>query len=67
MPYLTNSDPPAAIARWLDGKRTYLTAGAILVCGVLAYYEIAIPQYVWAALAALGLGFLRAGVKKAEV
>ena len=59
--------PPAAIARWLDGKRSYLTAVAILVCGVLQWKGINIPDYVWAALAALGLGFLRAAVKKAEL
>jgi len=59
--------PPAAIAKWLDGKRTYLMAATILVCGILAAYGIEIPEYVWAALAALGLGFLRAAVKKAEM
>jgi len=58
--------PPAAIAKWLDGKRTYLTAATILLCGILAAYGVEIPEYVWAALAALGLGFLRAAVRKAE-
>jgi len=59
--------PPAAIAKWLDGKRTYLTATVILICGILTAYGVEIPEYVWAALAALGLGFLRAAVRKAEV
>ncbi len=62
----TEAQPPAAIARWLDGKRTYLTAAVILVCGILTAYGVEIPEYVWAALAALGLGFLRSAVKKAE-
>lgn len=53
--------------KWLSGRRTYLTAGVILLCGILAVYGLEIPEYIWAALAALGLGFLRAGVKKAEV
>lgn len=64
---MASETPPAAVAAWLDGKRTYLTAGAILLCGVLSVYGVAIPEYVWAAVAALGLGFLRAGVRKAEV
>ena len=48
--------------KWLEGKKTYLTAAAILVCGVLTTQGIVVPEYIWAALAALGLGFLRAGV-----
>jgi len=58
--------PPAAIARWLDGKRSYLTAAVILLCGILDAYGVEIPDYVWAALGALGLGFLRAAVRKVE-
>jgi len=53
--------------KWLDGKRSYLTAGVILLVGVLAAYGVHVPEYVWAALAALGLGFLRAAIKKVEV
>ena len=55
-----------AVVRWLDGKRTYLTAVTILTAGILAACGVQVPEFVWAALAALGLGFLRAGVKKAE-
>ena len=55
------------ILKWLDGKRTYVVAAAILGCGVAAGFGVHIPEYVWAALAALGLGWLRAGVKKAEL
>jgi hypothetical protein len=56
-----------AVVKWLDGKRTYLTAGAILAVGILVGFGVQVPEYVWAALAALGLGFLRAGVKKGEI
>ncbi len=56
-----------AITRWMQGKKTYFVASTILACGVMAYYGVGIPEFVWAALAALGLGFLRAGVKKGEV
>ncbi len=62
----TETRLPEPLARWLEGKRTYLTAGGILVCGILAAFGVQIPEYVWAALAAAGLGFLRAGVKRAE-
>lgn len=53
-----------SVMTWMNGRKTYLTAAAILVCGILSAYDIVIPEYVWAALAALGLGFLREGVKK---
>lgn len=51
---------------WLQGKKTYLTAGAILIVGILAEYKIEVPLYIWGALAAAGLGFLRAGVENAK-
>jgi hypothetical protein len=53
-----------AIAKWMSGKKTYFVAGTILACGILATQGIEIPEFVWASLAALGLGFLRAGVAK---
>ena len=62
----TEITPPEAVMRWLSGRRSYLTAAAILGCGVLSAYGVQIPEYVWAALGALGLGFLRAAVKKTE-
>jgi len=55
------------LLEWLKGKKTYLTAGAILLCGILGACGVEVPAYVWAALSAVGLGFLRAGVKRAEV
>lgn len=55
-----------AIAKWIDGKRTYAIAVAILTRGILAHYGVSIPVYVDAALAAFGLAFLRAGVEKTK-
>ncbi len=55
------------VSEWIDGRRTYAVALVILTCGILAGYGVAIPEYVWASLAALGLGFLRAGVQKGEL
>jgi len=55
-----------AVVRWIEGRRTYAVALAILACGILSAYGVEIPEYVWASLAALGLGFLRAGVQKPE-
>ncbi len=52
------------MVKWLQGKKTYLvalTAGIVAVVSSLGY---AVPEWVWPALASLGLGFLRAGVKK---
>lgn len=53
--------------QWLEGKKTYAVALSILLCGVLNWQGIQVPEFVWAALAALGLGFLRVGVKKGEL
>ncbi len=53
------------LLEWLKGKKTYLTVGAILACGVLGELGVEIPPYVWAALAAAGLGFLRSAVNEA--
>lgn len=58
---------PKRLAKLLEGKKSYLTAAAILVVGVLQLYGVEVPTFVWAALGALGLGFLRAAVKKAEL
>lgn len=49
---------------WLVGKRTYIVAiiGAIL--GLLTAFGVVIPEWVYAILAAIGLGSLRAAIKK---
>jgi len=54
------------VLAWMNGRKTYCTAAAIIACGVLRGAGVEIPEYVWAALAAMGLAWLRAGVKKAE-
>jgi len=57
-------DQKNAVVRWLEGKKTYAVALTILWCGIAAHFGVTVPEYVWAALAAFGLGFLRAGVSK---
>lgn len=54
------------MTKWLSGKRTYLVVAAIVAVSILNACEVQLPEYVWTALAAAGLGFLRAGIKKAE-
>lgn len=58
--------PTNALTKWMQGKKTYITAGAILVTGILQTYGVDVPPYVWAALAALGMGSLRASIPKKE-
>ena len=53
-----------AILKWMDGKKTYVTAAAIVICGILKDQGVPIPEYVWYALAALGLAFMRDAVQK---
>lgn len=47
---------------WLKGKRTYFIAATIGIVAALQYLGVEIPEWVYALLAALGLGSLRAGV-----
>lgn len=48
---------------FLKGNRTYVIIGAFGVLAVLMlFFGVAIPEYVFAMLAAVGLGFLRAGI-----
>jgi hypothetical protein len=51
---------------WVDGYKAFITAGAILAAGILGEFALEVPDYVWAALAAVGLASLRHAVKKAE-
>lgn len=51
---------------WIKGRRTYAVAIVIFLCGILTSFGVEIPEYVWLSLNALGLGFLRAGVKSQE-
>jgi hypothetical protein len=52
--------------KWFDGKKTYLVAGLLCVLVMLGQFGIAVPDWGWQLLAALGLGALRAGVKAAQ-
>ena len=53
-----------AVVKFIEGKKTYAVALTILAAGVLEHYGVEVPEFVWAAMAAFGLAFLRAGVKK---
>lgn len=52
------------IIAFLDGKKTYLVALTVAVLAGLQAYGIAVPEYVYAILGALGLGSVRAAVSK---
>jgi len=51
---------------WLDGKKTYITVAATFIIGGLQALGYEIPAWVYALLAAAGVGFLRRGVTKSE-
>ena len=48
----------------LQGKKTYVTAAAMVALAVAEYAGVAIPASVWILLNGLGLGFLRQAVGK---
>lgn len=48
----------------LDGRKTYLVMVLVGVGAVLQYKGIVIPEFVWVALAALGLGAVRSAINK---
>jgi len=52
--------------KWLQGKKAYIIMAALFVLGGLQANGIVIPDWVYAILGGLGLGTLRAGIKKAE-
>jgi len=58
------SEERNAVVKFVEGRKTYFVAATILVCGILEQYGVNVPLYVWAALAAFGLGFLRMGIQK---
>ena len=53
--------------KWLRGKKSYLTAAAGVITGVVLIVEGQVIPGVQTILGALGLATLRAGVKKAEI
>lgn len=54
-----------AVVKWLEGKKTYVAALAILTCGILRKYGIEVPDYVLAAIGAFGLYALRDAIRTA--
>ena len=50
--------------QWLRGKKTYLTAAAGVITGVVLIVEGQVVAGVQTILGALGVGALRAGVAK---
>lgn len=50
---------------FLEGKKTYIVAAVTIALAVADALGYQIPEAVYAVLAALGLGTLRAGVAKA--
>ena len=52
------------ILEWLKGKKTYIIAGLVGITAVLQHLGYPIPEIVWPILGALGLGAVRAGIKK---
>ncbi len=52
--------------KWLKGKKTYLTAAAGVIAGVVLCIEGHVTEGVQTILGALGVGALRAGVAKTE-
>lgn len=54
------------VLEFIKGRKTYAVALAITITAILKYRGISIPEETWVILAALGLGFLRAGVQKAN-
>jgi len=51
------------------GKKTYIMAiaAAALAAAQVIWPGFVVPEWAWIILAAIGLGFLRAGVSKGEV
>jgi hypothetical protein len=48
----------------LEGKKTYITAALIGIGAAATALGYTIPEWVWIALSAVGLGSVRAAIKK---
>jgi len=51
---------------WLKGKKTFVVCIAALIVAIMGLYDVEVPEEVWAVFAALGLAFVRAGIKAIE-
>lgn len=56
MPNLMN------LLAWFNGKKTYITALATAVLALLQVLNVPVPEYVYTALAAVGLTVVRAAI-----
>ena len=54
------------LVKWVEGYKTYFVAALIVALGVLDEYGVELPAFIWPTVYALGLGFLRAGIKQAQ-
>ena len=54
------------IIEFLSGKKTFLVALGIAVVAGCKAFGVEIPVWIWPLLAAIGLGAVRAGIKKTE-
>lgn len=54
------------MVEFLKGKKTYIVAVGILGVAIAQSMGVVIPDAVWAALAAIGLGSIRAAVAAVE-
>jgi len=52
------------LIEWLKGKKTYIIAIIGGIVGILQACGVIIPEYVYAILAALGIGAVRAAINK---
>jgi len=50
--------------KWLEGKKTYIVAVGIFVMGGIMASGVEIPEWVWGAIGAAGLGAIRAAIAK---
>jgi hypothetical protein len=54
------------LREFLAGKKTYISAITFGLLAGLRYYGVEIPVFVWPLLTAVGLGSVRAALKKGE-
>ena len=52
----------AGIIEWLKGKKTFIIAILFLVFALLIAFQIAVPEFVYAILAAIGLSTFRLAI-----
>lgn len=52
------------IKAFLDGKKVYITAIIVFICGGLEASGVTIPNYVYTLLGAFGLTFVRSAITK---